>query len=153
MGLYVEFDITDQDSSKWQLNQLNAMFGNWWFAMLVYGCALCFPGVKFFTLAAVLFGLLEGVMHLFLFDLRLHRWYNPGLFSALFLLTPVSLTYLLPMVQTGIYRAYDWILAICWIVLHYWIAFRSPLYKWMGRKSDRYGFSREEVEKSLSYLP
>ena len=144
--------ITDTDASTWSLNRLNSMFGNWWYAVVVYLGVLVLPGVRFMTLAAVLFAFLEVLGHLVVFNVALRRWYNPGLVTAVFGLMPISIAYL---AQAGGLSPYTWVevvLALAWLVLNYWIAFRSPLYRWMGEKSDRYGFSPEEVMKSGRHM-
>lgn len=151
VGLHVEMHVDDTDATKWSLNRLNSMFGNWWYAVVVYLAALALPDVRFMTLAVVLFAFVEVLMHLVVFDIALRKWYNPGLLTAVFGLMPISIAYI---VQTGLagFTWVDAVLAIAWIVLNYWIAFRSPLYTWMGSKSGRYAFSHEEVMRSKPYM-
>ncbi len=33
----------------------------------------------------------------------------------------------------------------------YWMAFRSPIYQWLGRKTE-YAFSMEEVNRASKYM-
>ncbi|MGI6230238.1 MAG: HXXEE domain-containing protein [Tractidigestivibacter sp.] len=152
MGLYVEMKITDRDARHWSLNQLNALFGNWWFAIVVFGSALALPDVRFLTLTVALFAFLEVAMHLMGFPLGIKRLYNPGLGTAVFGLLPVSLWYLAQTVPTGAYTGWDVLLALAWIVFNYWLVFRSPLYTWMGSKSGTWAFTEEEVALSDPFL-
>lgn len=107
--------------------------------------------MKFLVLAAILFSFLACGMHLVFFPLRLHRLYNPGLFSAVFLLTPVSIRHL--VLAGSAFGLLNLILAICWILLHYRIGFRSPWYQRLGRNDPKCAFSGEDVKKGLMYLP
>jgi hypothetical protein len=152
MGLYVEMKVTDPDAHHWSLNQLNSMFGNWWFAVVVFGSALVLPDVRFLTLAVALFAFLEVAMHLVGFPLAIKRLYNPGLATAVFGLLPVSVWYLAQVVPAGMYTGWDVLAALAWIVFNYWLVFRSPLYTWMGRKSNNWAFTDEEVARSDPFL-
>ena len=152
MGLYVEMRITDPDAHHWSLNQLNSMFGNWWFAIVVFGSALVLPSVRFLTLAVALFASVEVAMHLVGFPLGIRRLYNPGLGTAVFGLLPVSVWYLAQAVPAGTYSGWDVLLALGWIALNYWLVFRSPLYTWMGSKSRTWAFTDEEVALSDPFL-
>ncbi|MEE8715442.1 MAG: HXXEE domain-containing protein [Coriobacteriales bacterium] len=152
VGLHVEMHIEGTDARQWPLNRLNAMFGNWWYAAVVYLLALVLPGVRFLTLAVALFAFLEVLMHVVVFNAALRTWYNPGLVTAAFGLMPISIAYLVRIAGAGLYTWVDVVLAFVWIVFNYWVAFRSPIYAWMGRKSDRYAFSDEEVMLARRYM-
>lgn len=152
MGLYVEMKVTDPDARHWSLNQLNSLFGNWWFAIVVFGSALLLPDVGFLTLAVALFAFLEVAMHLVGFPLGIKRLYNPGLATAVFGLLPISIWYLVQVVPMGVYTGWDVLLALVWIVFNYWLVFRSPLYTWMGSKSETWAFTEEEVALSDPFL-
>jgi hypothetical protein len=152
MGLYVEMKVTDPDARHWGLNQLNSLFGNWWFSIVVFGAALLLPDVRFLTLAVALFAFVEVLAHLILFPLALKRLYNPGLGTAVFGLLPVSIWYLVQTVPAGIYTGWDVLAALVWIAFNYWLVFRSPLYKWMGGKSETWAFTDEEVALSDPFL-
>ena len=72
----------ETDSQKWGVNNLNSLFGNWGFLLLVYILPLFVPNVRFLTLAVVLFAFLECFMHLILFNARLKQVYNPGMITG-----------------------------------------------------------------------
>lgn len=151
-GQKVELHITDTNPRNWPLNRLNTMFGNWWFALSVYVLALLLPHNRALTLAVVLFAFAEVIMHLLVFNFCLRDWYNPGLFTSIFGLLPVSMNYLIQVWDTHLYTSLDLILALLWIVLNYWIAFRSPIYRKMSKLSHKYAFSDEEVWRAKRYI-
>lgn len=148
VGMKVELGIKDNDPKDWPLNELNAMFGNWWFAVFVYLLPLFLPDVRFLTLAAALFAFLEVLMHLFFFNISLKTWYNPGLFTAVFGLMPVSLFYFYQVWDQHLYGWPDILLAVVWMGFNYWMGFRSPVYKTLGKKNGQWAFTQDEVERA-----
>lgn len=151
VGMHVERGITDTDSSKWTLNDLNAMYGNFIFALLVYILPLFLPNVRVLTLAAAIFAFVEVLGHLFVFNIALKDFYNPGLITSVFGLLPISICF---FAQNGIsmFKGWDWVLAFAWIVFNYWLAFLSPISKWMLKFNDRYAFTQEEVMRGSRYI-
>lgn len=152
VGMKVELRITGMDPRHWPLNQANAMFGNFCFAVLVYLLPLFLPDVRFLTLAAAIFAFAEVLMHLVVFNIALKTWYNPGLLTAVFGLLPISLWYFSQVWEQHLYSWGDVGLAIVWIGFNYWLAFRSPIYKKLGKLSDRYGFTDAEVSRGKRYI-
>lgn len=59
MGVKVLLGSREKDSTKWNCNNLNSMFGNRGFLVLVYFLPLVLPDVHFLLLAAMIFSLLE----------------------------------------------------------------------------------------------
>ncbi|MGN0665596.1 MAG: HXXEE domain-containing protein [Huintestinicola sp.] len=152
MGLKVEMHNTDPDPAHWSLNQLNSLIGNWYCAVIIYILPLFFPNVRFMTLAAAIFGFIEVFGHLIMFNIACKKIYNPGLFTALFGLMPISMWYFSTIWGQQLFRGVDIVLAIAWIGFNYWLAFRSPIYKKLGAMSDRYAFTPEEVKRGEEYL-
>lgn len=150
-GLKIEMKKVDADVTKWPLNQLSSLFGNIWFALAVYLLPLFVPQWHWTVLAAVIFAYLEFVMHVFVFNLGLKTWYNPGTFTAVFGLTLVSTWYLWQVVPTGLFNWFDLLIAAVWIGINYWFGFRSPVFQIFNR-NQRYTFSKEDVEKSARYM-
>ncbi len=150
MGLKVELGLTDPDAKNWPLNNLNAMFGNWWYVAIVYLLPLAFPNVGFLNVAVPIFTFVETIGHLLVFNIAIKKYYNPGMITAVFGLLPVSIVYLIQTASE--YTVWDVVFAILWIVINYWIAFRSPIYVKLGKKSDIYGFTDEEVARGKKYL-
>lgn len=152
VGMKVELRITDMDARHWPLNQVNAMFGNFCFAVLVYLLPLFLPDIRFLTLAAAVFAFVEVLMHLVVFNIALKTWYNPGLLTAVFGLLPISLWYFSQVWSQHLYGWGDAGYAMVWIVFNYWLSFRSPIYKKLGELSGRYAFTEAEVNRAEWYM-
>lgn len=152
VGVRVELGLKDLDTRKWPLNQVNAFFGNYCFAVLVYLLPLFLPQVSFLTLATALFAFAEVILHLLVFNIGLKTWYNPGLVTAVFGLLPVSLCYFQQVWGQGLYSWVDVVLAVLWLAFNYWLVFRSPIYKKLGKMSDRWAFTEEEVNRAARYM-
>ncbi|WP_195999759.1 HXXEE domain-containing protein [Clostridium sp. 1001271B_151109_B4] len=151
IGMKVEKNINDTNPKNWPFNQIAAMFGNVWFAVVVYLLPLFLPKVRFLTLAVILFAFAEVLMHLIVFNIALKSWYNPGLFTSIFGLLPVSVFYLSKTFGMHIYTGTDFIIALVWIVFNYWVAFRSPIFKRLIKMPD-YEFTTEEVYRAKKYI-
>ena len=132
MGVKVLLGSREKDSTKWNCNNLNSMFGNWGFLLLVYVLPLVLPDVHFLLLAAMIFSLPELVMHLILFNVKQRTLYNPGLITGAFMLAPIAIYYFANVFDKSFYVWSDYIFAIAWCVVVFWFAFRSPLYWWLG---------------------
>ena len=132
MGVKVLLGSREKDSTKWNCNNLNSMFGNWGFLVLVYVLPLVLPDVRFLLLAAMIFSLLELVMHLILFNVKQRTLYNPGLITGAFMLATISIYYFANVFDKSFYVWSDYIFAPAWCVVVFWFAFRSPLYWWLG---------------------
>lgn len=152
IGMNVELGLAETDSRKWDLNQLSALWGNEWFALLVYVLPLFVLQWHWLSLAAVIFAFAELAMHFIFFSLKLRKIYNPGWLTAVLGLTPLSLNYLCRAPLTRLYSWSDWLFALLWIVFNYWMAFRSPIYKHFGAMKQ-YSFTKEEVERARPYMP
>jgi hypothetical protein len=151
VGMKVELRIVDDDPRKWPLTNASAFWGNQWFAMAIYLLPLFLPQVKFLTLAVFVFAFFELLVHLIVFNVALKGLYNPGVLTTLFGLVPVSIVYLSKIIGTGLYSWVDLGIAFVWIVLNYWVAFRSPIYNAIGKKTE-YSFSEEEVNRAKRYM-
>lgn len=148
-GLKIEMRTVRTNVADWQLNQLSALFGNLWFALLVYLPPLFLMKMHWLVLAAIIFADVELLMHLLVFNIGLRTWYNPGLGTAV-LLALVSTWFLAS--QTAIHFSWlDLMIAIGWIILNYWLGFRSPLFQHFNNMKN-YTFSRADVTKSSRYM-
>jgi len=134
MGVKILLGSNEMDSTKWDCNNLNSMFGNWCFLILVYFLPLIFPTIRFLTLSAMIFNFLELFMHLILFNLKQKSFYNPGMITAVFGLTPISCYYFTTVYDSKAFIWYDYFIAVSWFLLVFWFCFRSPLYWDLGRK-------------------
>lgn len=150
MGIRVEMWAVPPVVADWPLNQLSAFFGNEWFALVVYLLPLLCPWWHWLVLAALVFAFAELVMHALVFNLAMRTAYNPGLVTALGL-TLVTSWYLWDRGGVAAFTWLDLALAIGWIGLNYWLAFRSPLFDWFNCQRA-YTFRPADLAKSAPYL-
>lgn len=143
MGVKLLLGSDEKDSSKWGANNLCSVYGNWLALLLMYVLPLCLPSIRVLTLSAMMFSLLELVMHT-MFSIRLKQWYNPGLITAAFGLAPVAIYYFLTEFDASVFAWYDYVLAILWFAFVFWLCFRSPLYWYLGKKAD-YPFTEKSA--------
>ena len=134
VGMKVLMNSTEKNPARWGANNLNSLFGNWSFLFLIYILPLLFPSIKFLTLAAVLFAFLEFFMHAILFNRKLKTFYNPGLVTAVFGMTPIAIYYLMSVRGQNLYAWSDYIVALVWCVAVFIFCFRSPIYWKLGKK-------------------
>ena len=134
MGVKVLLGMNEPDQTKWNSNNLNAMYGNWGFLLLIYVLPLCLPNVKVLLLAAMMFNFAELLMHLVIFNVRLKTCYNPGMVTAVFGLTPISIYYFSCVFDASLYAWYHYVLAVIWFILVFWLCFRSPIFWSLGKK-------------------
>lgn len=132
MGVKVLLNSKEHDLTKWNCNNLNSMFGNWGFLILVYVLPLILHNVRFLLLAAMIFSLMELIMHLILFNMKQRTLYNPGLVTGVFGLAPIAIYYFANVYDGGLFVWSDYIAAVAWCVGVFWFAFRSPLYWHLG---------------------
>lgn len=147
-GIKVEMRKVNQNVSKWQLNQVSALFGNIYFAIIVCLSPLFLLQIHWLVLASIIFSFIELLMHMFCFNIGLKSWYNPGLITAI-CLSIVSIWYLNQYLWR--FNWLDLILALVWIAFNYWISFRSPIFQYFNNKKQ-YTFSKVDLEKSKRYM-
>lgn len=150
VGLKVEPRPYSSDVSKWAVNQASCFWGNEWSAIMGYLLPLLIPQWHWAVLAALIFAYVELLMHLVVFNIGIHSWYNPGLFTAI-CLSIISTWYLWQVIPSSMFTWWDLILAILWCAFNYWMAFESPIAK-KFTANKKYTFTREDVMKSKRYL-
>ncbi|MBQ4405251.1 MAG: HXXEE domain-containing protein [Selenomonadaceae bacterium] len=133
MGVKVLLGSKEMNSTKWNCNNLNSMFGNWSFLLLVYFLPLVLPDVHFLLLAAMIFSILELIMHLILFNVKQRTLYNLGLLTGVFGLAPIAIYYFVNFFDRNFYVWSDYIFAPLWCVVVFCFSFRSPLYWGLGK--------------------
>lgn len=133
MGMKILMKSREKDSTKWNCNNLNSMFGNWGFLFFLYILPLIFPDIRFLTLAAMMFSFAELLMHLILFNVKQKTFYNPGLVTAVFGLTPIAIYYFSNVFNGSLFAWYDFIIAVLWFIAVFSFCFRSPVYWGLGK--------------------
>ena len=148
VGMKVLMNSSEPDSSKWGVNNLSSMFGNWGFLLLVYILPLFLPGVRFMTLAAFMFLFAEVLMHFVIFPIRLKDCYNPGILTTIGLGIIGCCYFFGGVFDAGMYVWYDWVIAVVWFAVVFFFSFRSPLYWKLGRKPG-YPLTRQSAFGSM----
>ena len=133
MGVRILLGSHEMNSEKWDCNNLNSMFGNWSFLLLIYVLPLILSDVRFLTLAAMIFSILELIMHLVLFNVKQKTIYNPGAVTAIFGLAPIAIYYFAEVFDRNFFVWSDYVAAVAWSAVVFWFSFRSPLYWHLGR--------------------
>ncbi|QTU82551.1 HXXEE domain-containing protein [Carnobacteriaceae bacterium zg-C25] len=149
LGVKLLLGTDEMDKTKWDCNNLSSMFGNWTFLILVYVSPLLLPNVHFLTLSAMLFLIMEVIMHS-IFNLRLKSIYNAGLITAILGLGPIGVYYFINVFDSKMYNWYDYILAILWFIIVFIFCFRSKLYWNLGKK-DGYVLT-DQTAFGVNYL-
>lgn len=134
MGIRILMGSDEMDKTKWSCNNLSSMFGNWGFLCLVYILPLFLPGVRFMTMAAMLFLFAEVFMHLILFNVRLRTKYNAGMITGVFGAGAIGIYYFMHVFDSSAFFWYDYLLAVIWFAASFAFFFRSKLYWDLGKK-------------------
>lgn len=134
MGIKVLMGSDEMDKTKWDCNNLSSMFGNWGFLFLVYILPIILPGVRFLTLAAMMFLFAEVFMHLVLFNVKLKTKYNAGMITGVFGTAPIGIYYFASVYDPSLFKWYDFAIAVIWFIACFVFCFRSKLYWGLGRK-------------------
>ena len=143
LGMKILMKSNEKNPAKWGANNLCSLFGNCGFMFLIYIVPF-FTEIKFFTLAAILFTFLEFFMHVVLFNVSLKTFYNPGLITAVFGMTPITIYYFYETYGQNLYNFLDYIFAFAWCIAVFMFCFRSPLY-WKLGKISGYPFTKRSA--------
>lgn len=87
-------------------------------AYLVYIAAIIFPQLIWLGLGTMFFNLFQLIGHGIQMNKALKTWYNPGLLSVVFLFIPISIYYMIFVVNNGYVSGWDWLFgAIAFLAL------------------------------------
>lgn len=134
LGIKVLMGSDEMDKTKWNCNNLSSMFGNWGFLFMVYILPIILPGVRFLTLAAMMFLFAEVLMHLVLFNVRLKTRYNAGMITGVFGTAPIGIYYFTSVYDSSLFSWYDFAIAVVWFIACFVFFFRSKVYWGLGKK-------------------
>lgn len=132
------------------LNQRSAAFGNNWVAFFAFLLPVFLPDVTWLVMGTVVFAVLELAMHLGFFNVKLRRWYNPGLATTLLGLVPLAIAYLAYALPLGMVSGWDWFIAFAWALFHYLFSFHFVGKRFLGGK--RYAFTPDEMARFDRYI-
>ena len=131
---------------RYPLNQNNAMWGNLIAAFGFYLLPVFFPEVLWLGIAPVIFGLIQIIPHVFIANIGLRTWYNPGFFSVVFGHVPVGIYYLYYIVTNNSASTQDWIIGAVYVVL-FLVVSNALFYKLLADKNSQYPFPEEELNR------
>ena len=95
-------------------------------------------------IATVLVSLGNVVGHTFLFNLKGHTWYNPGLATALFLFLPVALVYLQLLVTQRGATSSDWFVGILLGIALNYGGILKPI-DWLAERNSPFRFATRQL--------
>lgn len=139
MGMRILMSSDGLDYTKRDRNNLNSMFGNWGFLLLVHVLPLLLPNVRFLTPSAMPSLFAEVFMHLVLFPIKLKKRYDAGQITSVGLGEIGCISFAQVFDPTH-YAWHDYVLAIACFVVAFAFRFRSKLYWDLGKRPG-YGLS------------
>jgi hypothetical protein len=88
------------------------------YALVVAFVPIFFPRVPFLTMASMMLGMMEVIMHTAMIRMfRLKHFYSPGLATAFVVLLPISLYTFAYVIQHHLVQPYAWALAFGYMLL------------------------------------
>ena len=133
-------------TDRYPLNQFSAMLVNVVIAYLCYLLPVFLPGVLWLGLAPILFGCVFQVMlHLVVFLIKFHHFYNSGLAAVLCIHVPCGILYIRHAASLGLLAGRTWTYALIYLIVM--IVFTVLLgQKLLSRRDSPYPFDEKEVE-------
>lgn len=132
-------------------NQVSAVFGNWWFAYVVYLLPMVFHPFLALVLSPAIFSLVEVVGHGILFPLLLKRFSNPGVWTSLFGFLPLGIAHLLYGHQHDDATGWDIFLGLIYPMATYVVVFRLFANKVLGKLGNNFRFTRDEIDRGVGH--
>ena len=133
-------------TDRFPLNQFSAMLVNVVIAYICYLLPVFFPDVIWLGLAPILFGCVFQVMlHLVVFLVKFHHFYNSGLAAVLCIHVPCGILYIRNAASQGLLMAKTWSSSLIYLIVM--IVFTVLFgHKILSRKDSTYPFDAKEVE-------
>lgn len=133
-------------TDRYPLNQFSVMLVNVLIAYICYLLPVIFPENIALGLAPILFGCVFQVMlHLVVFLVKFHHFYNSGLVAVLCIHVPCGILYISHAASQGLLTSRTWTYAL--IYLFVMIVFTILLgQKLLSKKDSLYPFDEKEVE-------
>ncbi|MGI6032427.1 MAG: HXXEE domain-containing protein [Coriobacteriales bacterium] len=93
--------------------------GNWNSCMVVnllsyvfYILALALPDLTWLGTATMFFNLYQVLCHGIQMNVQMRTWYNPGMATAMFLLLPIAIAYIVEVTSLGLVGGIEWLYAV-----------------------------------------
>ena len=133
-------------TERYPLNQFSAMLVNVVIAYLCYLLPVFLPEIVWLGLAPVLFGCVFQVMlHLMVFLIKFHHFYNSGLAAVLCIHVPCGILYIRYAASQGLLAGRTWLYTVLYLIgmILFTVLFGQKLF---SRKDSPYPFDKKEVE-------
>ena len=133
---------------RYPLNRSNALFVNVFFAYPFYIIPILFPNLVWLGLAQVLFGgVAQFIVHGFMINAKLRSFYNPGLFTVVFLHWPIGIYYIWYVSANALVQPWMWPVAILIVAAAAVFGVSLPVTRWLLDKDSPYPFSEKEMAR------
>ena len=133
-------------TERYPLNQFSAMLVNVVIAYLCYLLPVFFPEIIWLGLAPILFGCVFQVMlHLVVFLIKFHHFYNSGLAAVLCIHVPCGILYIRYAASQGLLAGRTWLYTVLYLIgmILFTVLFGQKLF---SKKDSPYPFDEKEVE-------
>lgn len=133
-------------TDRYPLNQFSAMLTNVIIAYICYLLPVFFPDIIWLGLAPVLFGCVFQVMlHLVVFAVKFHHFYNSGLAAVLCIHVPCGIFYIYHAASQGFLTGRTWLFAMIYLIgmIVFTILCGQKLF---SNTDSKYPFNKKEVE-------
>lgn len=126
------------------LNPHSAMIINLLIAYIFYLLPVLFPTVIWLGLAPVFMGFFQIVWHGVFANLKIRSFYNPGLFTAIFLHLPVGIWYITYITTHHLVSLSDWITGTVYFVIAVYL-FIIQGNIWLKNVQSPYSFTKKQL--------
>ena len=133
-------------TERYPLNQFSAMVVNVIIAYLCYLLPVFFPETIWLGLAPVLFGCVFQVMlHVIVFLVKFHCFYNPGLAAVLCIHAPCGFIYICYVASHGLLTPRTGLFTVLYLIamIVFTVLFGQKL---LSREDSPYPFDEKEIE-------
>lgn len=93
-----------------------------------------------------MFSLFQILGHVFEMNIKLKTWYNPGLFTTLFLFLPIGIAYIKELLNNNLVTPIYWLFAIFVLIASILITIIAPV-QLLKNKETKYIISTLQMKK------
>ncbi len=96
--------------------------------------------------ASISFGLGQFIVHGIVNNIKMRSFYNPGLFSVVFMHVPIGIYYINYIYSDNLVTSNTWLFGLLYLAL-FMFAFGLSLYKLLANKNTKWPFTSEEINR------
>ena len=128
---------------RYPLNAQTAMINNVFMTYTFYILAIIFPGAIWYGLIQVGQGMAQIINHGFTNNIKIKRFYNPGMFSTILWQWPVGIYYIWYVYTNGMAAATDFIIGFFGSLASLFVLWLGPVYL-LRDKNSKHPFNTNE---------